>query len=82
MPTLIKPKDVLKILPFVSYAGLYAGSYETNRLTRVPAGKQTLYIKEECEALVRELVERGEKLKQAKQDRIEWDNRKVPTELY
>lgn len=81
MPTLIKPKQALEILQFCSRAGLYAGAFGTNRLTRVPAGRQRLFIKEECEAFVDEILANAEKQKIKNIDRIRWNNRKIPTEL-
>jgi hypothetical protein len=57
---LITPREALKILTFVSYAGLYAGSYRTDELTRFPCGSGTLYSKQECEALRDSIIEKGD----------------------
>lgn len=61
---LIPPREALKILTFVSRAGLYAGSRGTNRLTVFPCGNgRNLYSKEECEALRDALIEKGKSLR-------------------
>ncbi len=60
--TLITPKEVLRLLPFVSRSGLYAGSRGTNALTKYPAGGQTLYCLEEVEELKTKICGRGRTL--------------------
>jgi hypothetical protein len=57
---LITPREALKILTWVTYGGLYAGSYRTNELTRFPCGSGTLYSKQECEALRDSIIEQGD----------------------
>ena len=58
--TLITPREALKILTWVNYAGLYAGSLRTNELTRFPAGHgRVLYSRQECEALKASIIEAG-----------------------
>jgi len=56
--TLISTKDALKMLPFVTYWGLYRGSKGTNVLTRFPHG---LFAKEEIEELLASIVAEGRK---------------------
>lgn len=56
---LISRREALKILTWVTGAGLYAGSYRTDELTRFPAGKGTLYSRQECEALRDSIIAAG-----------------------
>ena len=61
---LIKPKDALKILTFVSRAGLYSGARGTDYLTLFyDANGRRLYSREECEELVKRYIEKGESLR-------------------
>ncbi len=62
--TLITPRQVLKILTFVSYAGLYAGSRGTSVLTKYPVGGQNLYSLEEVEELLAKIIGKGKSLKE------------------
>ncbi len=75
--TLITPKQVLKILPFVSRSGLYAGSRGTARLTKYPVGNQTLYCLEEVEALKEKIIGKGKTLKEY----FDWKRRPKITKL-
>jgi hypothetical protein len=55
--TLISTKEALKMMPFVTYHGLYKGCKGTNVLTRFPHG---LFSKEEIEAFLESIIERGQ----------------------
>src|SRR5438046_967791 len=57
---LIPPREALKILTWVSESGLYAGSRRTNELTKFPCGKNTLYSRQECEALKASIINAGD----------------------
>lgn len=72
--TLIRPKEVLRLLPFVSRSGLYAGSRGTGALTKYPVGGQTLYSLEEVEELLEKIIGKGKAIK----EHSELKRRKVP----
>lgn len=55
--TLITTKEALRMMPFVSYWGLYRGSKGTDVLTRYPHG---LFAKEEIEQLLESLIAQGQ----------------------
>lgn len=55
--TLIKTKDALAMMPFITYHGLYKGCKGTDVLTRYPHG---LYSKEEIEEYLASIVAKGE----------------------
>ena len=58
--TLIPPREVFKILTWVTSSALYSGAGGTDVLTRYHVGKrQTLYSREECEALKESIIATG-----------------------
>ena len=67
---LIPPGEALKILTWVSRSGLMIGSYGTNRLTRYPVGKGTLFSRQECIALRDEILAQGFTQEQRRAERV------------
>ena len=61
--TLISTKEALKILSWVSYAGLYRGCKGTGQLTRFRVGQTFAFSKEECEELARKVMSTGTSVK-------------------
>lgn len=77
---LITPGEALKILTWVSASGLYAGAKRTNELTRFPAGTQTLFSRQECEALRDSIIDKAKPSRRLFVKRTRRD-RQVITEL-
>lgn len=61
---LISAGEALKILTWVSRSGLHIGARRTNELTRFPVGRETLYSRQECEALRDSIIAQGKTTEQ------------------